>query len=1075
VKKLVLLLLLGLSTTSMGLTVSRITTPPKIDGNLDESFWQAAESAEMKEYKGGAVKNRTTVQMAYDDSTLYVGFTCYESRMDQLKTVWSHPEERDNSIWDDDCVELYLDPFGSSVHYFQIIINSAGVTSDGMDGEMGWNPKLTVGAVKADDHWTVEVAIPFADLGYRPKGGEVWKGNLCREEKPANELSCLYPTMGTFLNFSKFGPLVFQPKEGEAVFALTRLYEGKLTGKVSNDSASAKKYKIVVRSLEDLKPVSEASTEVSVPASKMTAVALTYKPTAKASALDVEVVDLSESRTVYRNQFELLSIVPKPQLRVWQVDKPLYKELWSDEPTGLVKEGAIFWAHGRNYGPMRLWASQYGKRYVYEEYFSLLAKHKLWPITSNDAYINPHFNLPENDRKYGVKQILQADPRGGPFPTIDGGPLLFDPEVVNYYVTKTLKEIKEGGDGFWAVSYGDEIYEIQEGRAVDMFETMKDSYPYIRQLDQEVMQNYGGGKYGLPQSKNDKDPYRWIAFRKWQNDKYADLFVDFYKRIKDVNPKIPIISPDPTAMHHPYDFSRWGQFSDILTHQLYPRRSSNRATFGFHTKLVKDLSGMEEIWPCLHVENYGASFTPQEALELISQAFRNGATGFHYYLCDTIGRYAKKGYMQMEYYGAPERWQVETDVMDEVRQMNKLRFPAKADCAILYSCDSYASQPPGSMTDEVEVAYTFVGPVAGSWFKFIDDYQIDRGTVNLADFKVIYIPFATFQQESVIAKLAEYVEKGGIVVCGDPEAFSHDALGNDMSSWRKKLFGVELGGTITPGSISYQNAKLPVYSRAYGVKPLANTTVLASFASGNPAIVGHTFGKGRTLFFCANPFRVPTLGDSSWKAYFTKLQKNFGLVVNEDIWRFRFPESLIKPQPKPTGECLTNNHIFWESCKPLSLVNVDTEGTYSYSFAPDAIGDEGGQADVSFERGDLTDRRKAFTAGNVDLGTSKLEEWIVRYGKTDPAAITFDFKKAYPVEKVVLFYTGQLPEVTVEISTDGQAWQPFASAGAKPATEDVYDLTLAGSPTSARYVRLNFGSRTEKKDFTLAELEVWAK
>ena len=382
----------------------------------------------------------------------------------------------------------------------------------------------------------------------------------------------------------------------------------------------------------------------------------------------------------------------------------------------------------------------------------------------------------------------------------------------------------------------------------------------------------------------------------------------------------------------------------------------------------------------------------------------------------------------------------------------------------------------GTPTDEIEVAYTFLGPVAGSWFKFINDYQIDRGSINLADYKVIYIPYATYQRESIVAKLAEYVKNGGTLVCGDSEVFSHDTLGGDLSSWRKKLFGVDLGQTIKGGGMTWQNTKLPVASRIFEVKPLADTTVTARFANGSPAIVSHAFGKGKTYFFAVNPFRLPSLANTGWRNFFKTFQKELGLSVDNDIWRFQFPENLIKPQPRPTERCLTNNYLFWESGKPLAIADVDTHGTYNFSLAPDAIGDAASSGEISFDAGKLTNRRKAFTAGNVDLGTSKLEEWIVRYAKPDPFTLTFDFKQVYPdITKVVLFYTGELPTVKVEVSSDGKTWQPFADHAAQAMTKDVYDVTLQGTPMSARYVRVLFGPRTEKNPLTIAECEVWAK
>jgi hypothetical protein len=1075
-KKLIGLLLLCLTSSSMSLTISRVATPPKIDGNLDEPAWKTAEAADMKEYSGGTVKNRTTVQLAYDADNLYVAFTCFESRMDRIKTTWNHFEERDNAVWGDDCVEMLFDPFGSGFNYYHIIINSAGVIADCRNDDWHWNAGVNQGIRKGKDRWIVEMAIPFTDLGYLPTGGEVWRGNLGRSKaKPFQEISALFPTGGfSFADLSTFGPLTFQAESKDAAFSLTKLFGGQLRGTLKNAADTAGKFQILVRTQKDQTLLGEETAKLDVPALGEVPVEMAYNADAGTIVVEVKRVDSDGAKTIYSNSFENRIIDKKAKLRVWQIENPLYKELFSDEPLELVKKGVIFWAHGSDYNSMRLLACQYGMRYAYDEFMKTLGENNLTPLTTGPNLLGPSSKIAEYSKKYGLKVILLADARGGPTPEILNGPFLPDPKATEYYIEKMVREIQQAKDKIWAVSLGDEVNEYNEWRGIDFFATMKDQYPYIVEADREIKEKYGDGKYGIPLSRDDNNPYRWIAYRKWMNEKVNNICDTLYKRIKAVDPNLVVISPDPIAFHHPFDFSRWKSFSDIMTHQLYPRLTDTRADFGFYTKLIRDISGVEEVWPCMHVENYATSFTTPEVIELVSQAFRNGATGFHYYLCDTIGRYAKKQYMHSELFCAPDRWQIEMALLAEARKMNRLKFP-KPDFAIFYSCDSYASQLMDKITDEIEVAYTFTGPVAGSWFKFIDDYQIERGTVNLADFKVVYIPYAFYQRESVVAKLAEYVKNGGVIVCGDPEVFSQDPVGNDLGDWRKKLFGVETAGPLTARNILYKQTKLPIFTNPFLVKPVADATVLAKFDNGEPAIVSHDYGKGRTIYFAVNPFRIQALGDDNWKTFFKGLQSDLKLAVNHDIWRFRFPESLIKPLDRPAGKCLTNNHIFWEGGQPLGFTNVETKGTYSYSFTPDAIGDEGGQTDVSFERGDLTDRRKASTAGNVDLGGSKLEEWVVRYGKTDPTAITFDFEKAYPVEKVVLFYTGQLPDVTVEISTDGRTWQPFASADGKPATEDVYDLTLSGDPTSARCVRVNFGSRTEQKEFTLAELEVWAK
>jgi len=1073
--KLTLAFLLSFSGVTMGLTVSWTNSPPKIDGKLDDTVWKTAEVSVLKpDSKKQSIKNRTTVQLGYDSENLYLAFVCHESRMDLLKTAWDHFEERDSAIWNDDCVEILLDPFNSEFDYYQILVNSAGVVADCRTDDWLWNTKLRQGIQKMADRWTVELAIPFADLGYVPVGGEIWRGNLCREEKPAKELSAVYPSEGCFAIPARFGSLSFQAKHQAVKFSLTKHHSGCLEGILTNSSANVFKGNVIVRCLEDRDVAAKVMHAVEIASAGQTAVVLNFKPTAKTSSIDIEVTDAAGTKSIYHNRFMHTAATNKPQLRVWQVDRPLYKELFSDQPLNMIQKGALFWTHGMYYTNTRLMASQYGISYRYEDFLKAIGENNLSPMLEGPSFIGSYYNARYYFPKYGIKGILLADARGGPTPEIDNGPFMPDPKAVEYYIKRTLKELQECKDLIWAVCYGDELFEYNETRGIEFFATMKDKYPYIVEADREIKEKYGSGKYGIPLSKDDNNPYRWIAYRRWMNDKMIDIFNTLYKRIKADYPNLVVVSPDPIAFHRPYDFSRWKPFSDILTHQLYPRRTSTRADFGFITKLIRDISGIEEVWPCLHVENYAASFTPQEVVEMVSQAFRNGATGFHYYLDDTIGRYAKKKYLYSEYFGAPDRWQIEMALLAEGRKMNKLKFP-KADFAILYSCDSYSGQLPDQIADEAEVAYTLCGPVAGSWFKFIDDNQIERGTVRLADYRVIYIPYATYQRESVIAKLADYVQNGGVLVCGDPEAFSYDTVGKDVSSWRKKLFGTKTIGYVKLNNLLYKQTKLPVFAKAVKVSLGSDTTILGRFENNDPAIVSHTFGKGRTIYFCANPFKIQALANEGWKSLFKGMQVDFDLAVNQDIWRFRFPESLIKPLTPPTGRCLTNNQIFWKSFEPLGFCNIDTKGTYRYDIAPDGIRDQGEATDISFVDGHLTNRRKALLGGNVHLGDSKLEDWIIRFDRPDPTAITFDFKREYPVEKVVLFYTGQLPEVSVEVSKDGRTWQSLATSAAPSATADIIALTLSGRATAAQYVRVNFGQRPPKASFTLVETEVWAK
>ena len=95
-----------------------------------------------------------------------------------------------------DAVELFLDPghretFGE---YFHLAINPAGTvwTARG-DGPGGWSPRVSAKAARFDGGWTVEVAIPFVELGFDTgQIPRVWGLNINRQRP---ELGVVRPTI----------------------------------------------------------------------------------------------------------------------------------------------------------------------------------------------------------------------------------------------------------------------------------------------------------------------------------------------------------------------------------------------------------------------------------------------------------------------------------------------------------------------------------------------------------------------------------------------------------------------------------------------------------------------------------------------------------------------------------------------------------------------------------------------------------------------------------------------------------------------------------------------------------------
>jgi hypothetical protein len=754
--------------------------------------------------------------------------------------------------------------------------------------------------------------------------------------------------------------------------------------------------------------------------------------------------------------------------RVWRIDDPLYAELFSDEPAGLAREGALYWFHGMFVGPF---AQRFGMQYGYEELFRVNAANKLLPFANTGMLDSPEKAMPAMAMKTALRFVL-----------LPGKPSFIEPNETNArldFMSQLRGGLKRHADVLWGVASGDEAEEDNIAETIERLHDPAKVTPALLEADKQVREKYGFGRYGIPDSKTERAPLKWIAFYRYMNDMAIETLKTIRREVKTEHPQLKLIGYDPRAFGYPYDFSRWASQCDILTQQMYPHLSPHRAEIGYLTKLVKDISGAAEFWPCPHIENYPANFSPDECVELLSQVFRNGGTGLHLYLGDTIGKRGsdKKPYLISEYFGAPDRWQLEMAIVKEAGRMKKLKFP-KPDFAILYSCDSFSSLPNLSMTNEAECCYTFVGPVARSWFAFIDDNQIERGK-DLSAFKAIYVPLAKYQRRSVVEALEKYVRDGGVVVCGDPEAFSFDRDGSSLAALRENLCGVALGERTKQKSIVADGKTLPVFDNAYTVTALPQTEILGRFANGKPALLSHAIGKGRTIYFAANPFTLKGIADASWRAFFKTLQTQLGLKTGHDIWRFQFPKSLIQPPPPPEGKCLTNNHILWRRCQPDVSYNLDTEGTYRYSLVPNWVGDVGA-GDISFSQGKLTDRRQVLDRKTADgkLACNQPQtqnDWIVAWNKPDPYEIVFDFKKLRPIDRVTFYFSGQLPDMTVAGSVDGHNWTPLGDKSpARDASTDVQAQTIAGPFVSCRYLKVSFGARPAGKSLTLAEVEVWS-
>ena len=215
--------------------IKKVEKGPVIDGELNDSAWD--KSLKIKDFLiAGETrekiepKEKTEAYLCYDENSLYIAFKCYDSQIDKIKAT---VKEDGGPVWNDDCVEIFLDTNLDRKTYYQIAINSLGkINVIDKENNKPFEGKINRGVSIKNDHWIVEIGIPFSSLNITNLTGQTWGFNLGRENHKINEYSCTSPTK--YLNFhdvENYNLLVFPEKDIFKKFIVEKKEEKKLPKK----------------------------------------------------------------------------------------------------------------------------------------------------------------------------------------------------------------------------------------------------------------------------------------------------------------------------------------------------------------------------------------------------------------------------------------------------------------------------------------------------------------------------------------------------------------------------------------------------------------------------------------------------------------------------------------------------------------------------------------------------------------------------------------------------------------------------------------------------------------------------
>ncbi len=311
----------------------------------------------------------------------------------------------------------------------------------------------------------------------------------------------------------------------------------------------------------------------------------------------------------------------------YDLPDPRFEELLGD---GAGPQQVLYLAGnvGDELGRVRPWirahAKKFGYRYVFDEQLAEAVQHNLVA----EGKTRPEFE------EYGMEtwRFIIGDP-GKPFvPSIDGMPMVFDTQGWMMDPRWQKQYFKQAVDRAlareqWALSAGDETWEVFAIKAVPP----EKRYAEVIAADKEIKEKYGFGKYGMPESDTDADPFARIAHRRWVSDKLTELFRKTYEEVRKVNPDNVMLAPDFASGVPAADIEAWAPYFDIFNAQCSsaPNPFVGRFCVGCDTKVLADLSG-KPVW--MAVQNarpasHGYTVTPEYVREMYSQVFRNGGHG----------------------------------------------------------------------------------------------------------------------------------------------------------------------------------------------------------------------------------------------------------------------------------------------------------------------------------------------------------------------------------------------------------------------------------------------------------------
>lgn len=226
-------LVAALCTTSLAQSHRReyaapfVSQPIVVDGILAEAAWDLAPWTDSYVLYGtleNPARTMTRAKIAWDSEYLYVGVLAED------EDIWSTYTDHDSELWNEDVLEVFMDPEGDAEGYLEFEVsplntvldlwvekplfsqggpshfawNAVGLrTAVHVDGSLGDDDQTKAERGDTDREWSMELALPWADativsgtMALPPNPGDTWRMNVTRYDysRGSGELSQWSPS-----------------------------------------------------------------------------------------------------------------------------------------------------------------------------------------------------------------------------------------------------------------------------------------------------------------------------------------------------------------------------------------------------------------------------------------------------------------------------------------------------------------------------------------------------------------------------------------------------------------------------------------------------------------------------------------------------------------------------------------------------------------------------------------------------------------------------------------------------------------------------------------------------------------